>query len=168
MKDYEKVYEEFWKELVTHDDGSINMDAIKRELFDFYITIQEVSKTYDAITGGKLSKPNTDSSYIIDAVAEYYNDFAHKDCNNFTIGSIINTPFGYGAIVGFDMPCNGLFYEPQNTNITIWYGTNNVFNPSFQSNPWVSKTFKVQELLTLNNITLSLDHQIPNDRNDND
>ncbi len=71
MKDYEQTYEEHWKDF-CEKEGVPDMDAIKRELHDYWIVMGEVSKVYDHITGGKLSKPNTRAESVIDAAEESY------------------------------------------------------------------------------------------------
>ncbi|MED1863345.1 hypothetical protein P4V41_07735 [Fictibacillus nanhaiensis] len=70
MKDYEKVYDEFWKDLVENEDGSLNLDQVKRELADFRLLIQEVPKVYEELTG--LSKPLTRAEAILSIVNDKY------------------------------------------------------------------------------------------------
>lgn len=72
LKDYEQIWEEFWKPICTNEDGSINLDQIKRELADFKDVIGNVSKVYDSITGGRFSKPLTRPEYVISAAEDYY------------------------------------------------------------------------------------------------
>ena len=64
MNDYEKEYEDFWKDIVEKD-GVVDMDQIKKELFDFSRVMQEVSIVYDNITNGRISKPNTKAFEVI-------------------------------------------------------------------------------------------------------
>ena len=70
MSDVNKVYEEFWK-FIIELDGEIDFEQVKRELYDYRIVMQEVSKVYCEITEGKFSKPNTKAEHIIEAVDEY-------------------------------------------------------------------------------------------------
>lgn len=65
MEDYEKVYDDFWKSIVENEDGTLNVDQIKRELFDWRIAMQQVSEAYSELTGGLLSKPNTAARWVI-------------------------------------------------------------------------------------------------------
>lgn len=74
MKDYEQKWEEVWKEICTNADGSINLDQIKRELYDFSIVMHNVSQVYDHITGGRISKPNTDAGAVVQVADEYYDE----------------------------------------------------------------------------------------------
>ena len=48
---------EFWKDIVCNEDGTINIEQLKKELCDFSLMIGEVPKVYVAVTGGTLSKP---------------------------------------------------------------------------------------------------------------
>ena len=71
MNNVNAVYEEFWKSIIE-PDGEIDFEQVKKELFDYWVVIHEVSKVYCEITNGKFSKPNTAAEYIIEAVEEYY------------------------------------------------------------------------------------------------
>lgn len=54
----EKVWEDFWKGLVCNEDGSINVEQIKKELCDYHFMLEQIPKVYCRITNGMLSKPN--------------------------------------------------------------------------------------------------------------
>ena len=54
MSDVNKVYEEFWK-FIIELDGEIDFEQVKRELYDYRIVMQEVSKVYCEITDGTFS-----------------------------------------------------------------------------------------------------------------
>lgn len=62
--DVEKVYREFWQEIVA-PNGKLDLEQVKKELFDFHKILEEVPKVYDNVTGGRLSKPNTPASVIV-------------------------------------------------------------------------------------------------------
>ena len=66
-EDAERVWEDFWEPLVSVDGvyGLADLEKIKRELYDYRMVMQEVSKVYYEISNGKLSKPNTDAIHII-------------------------------------------------------------------------------------------------------
>jgi len=49
MKDYELVYEEFWKDVVEDDDGNIDIDQVKKELSDFHTLMKKVPLVYDLV-----------------------------------------------------------------------------------------------------------------------
>ena len=35
MEDYEKEYNDFWKDIVENEDGTLNKDQVMRELYDY-------------------------------------------------------------------------------------------------------------------------------------
>lgn len=72
MTDYEKTFDEFWRPLVTREDGSIDLDAVKRELHDYRTILEEVPKVYMHVTGDKISKPNTEAMHVIAAADEHF------------------------------------------------------------------------------------------------
>jgi hypothetical protein len=69
-KEVEQCYQEFWKDIIEKPDGTIDVEQVKKELYDFRVMMREVRKVYDDVTGGKFSKPNTAAEHIIDAVNE--------------------------------------------------------------------------------------------------
>ena len=74
MEDYEQDFEDFWKSIVCNPDGSINLDQIKKELYDWHNVMGEVSKVYDHVSGGKISKVTTMAQHVIDAHEEEISD----------------------------------------------------------------------------------------------
>lgn len=70
MKDYEKEYNTFWKDIVENEDGSINKEQIMKELFDYSYFIENIPKLYDNISGGYISKPMTNINAVIQKVEE--------------------------------------------------------------------------------------------------
>jgi F0F1-type ATP synthase delta subunit len=71
MEDYETTFEEFWKDLVTNPDGSLNIDQVKRELHDYNCMLDEVPKVFCHVTGGLISKPNTKADFVIEEFENY-------------------------------------------------------------------------------------------------
>lgn len=65
MTDYETSYEQNWKDAIENKDGSVNLDQVKRELFDYSNFLEEASKVYSELTGGRISKPNTMAFEVI-------------------------------------------------------------------------------------------------------
>lgn len=61
--DYEKNYDEFWKGLIEKD-GHVNLDQIKRELFDFHTLMRNAGEVYCHVTGSQVSKVNTDPAVV--------------------------------------------------------------------------------------------------------
>lgn len=72
------VWESFWKRICANPDGSLNLEAIQKELFDFHTVMEEVSKVYDAVTGGKISKVNTKAEHVITAAEEHYHEYFYE------------------------------------------------------------------------------------------
>jgi hypothetical protein len=69
----ESVYNEFWKDLVE-TDGKMDPEKVKAELYDFRQLIRNIPKVYDAVTGGRISKPLTD----VDVVISEFNDYVER------------------------------------------------------------------------------------------
>lgn len=74
LENYEIKYDEFWKNIIEKD-GVVNLDQVKRELYDFAILINEASKVYEHVTNGAISKPNTSA----DVVITIHDDIRTKD-----------------------------------------------------------------------------------------
>lgn len=74
MKDYEKEYELFWKSIVENEDGTLNLDQIKRELYDYGELMHAASTVYCEITNSRISKPNTDPYDVISVANDVIND----------------------------------------------------------------------------------------------
>ena len=72
----EQIYQEFWKDIICNEDGSINIDAVKCELADYYKMLQEVPTVYSEITGGILSKPLYKAEFVLEYFREKYYDKA--------------------------------------------------------------------------------------------
>lgn len=81
MERYEELYENFWKSIIENEDGTTNIDQVKRELADYSDLMKNVTTVYSELAG--LSKPNTDPIYIIERVNETMIDkeFAFDDIN---------------------------------------------------------------------------------------
>lgn len=78
MQSYEDAWEEFWKSICTNEDGSINLDQVKRELADYKYVLSQVPMVYCHITNDALSKANYDARTVIaktdDCVNEHVNN----------------------------------------------------------------------------------------------
>lgn len=71
MEAVERDWVEFWRPIVA-PNGWVDYAQVKRELYDFHIAMQEVSKVYDALTGGEISKITTTAQWVIDAANRHY------------------------------------------------------------------------------------------------
>lgn len=78
----EEVYNDFWKGIVEKN-GQVNMDQVKKELFDFYFLIDAIPKVYDAVTGGMISKPLTSPEMVISIFNDYVQDLCDEAVKEF-------------------------------------------------------------------------------------
>lgn len=62
----------FWRPIVCNPDGSLNAEAVKKELHDFYVVMGIVPKVYDHVTGGRISKIMTDPDAVISEADAHY------------------------------------------------------------------------------------------------
>ena len=79
-KEIEKVFQEFWVPIIFNlrngtRTGKLNLEQLKKELFDYYNLLNEVPKVYDHVTGGLISKPNTKAFEVIAAADNRMNEF---------------------------------------------------------------------------------------------
>lgn len=72
-QEIQELWETFWKPLVTKD-GELDLEQIKKELYDFHFIMQQVPKVYTHITGNKLSKLMYRAETVIRMADEYYED----------------------------------------------------------------------------------------------
>lgn len=59
MEDYKKEYEEFWKDIVENEDGTLNKDQIMRELSDYSMVMDNCARAFCTMTKQRISKQNT-------------------------------------------------------------------------------------------------------------
>lgn len=78
--DVEKIWNEFWKEIVCNPDGTINIEQVKKELADFSFVMEQVPAVYEHITGGTLSKIMYHKEVVIAKADEHYQQlYANED-----------------------------------------------------------------------------------------
>ncbi|HWB34889.1 MAG TPA: hypothetical protein VHA75_02585 [Rugosimonospora sp.] len=70
--DYMTTYRETWADLVE-TDGKLDLDKVARELHDYHFLLCEVPLAYDAVTGGRISKPNTRATAVEQCATDYSN-----------------------------------------------------------------------------------------------
>ncbi len=66
----EHDWEHLWKPILFKEDGSLDVEQLKKEMADFGFMIREVPRVYSHVTGGLLSKPN----YFADTVIAEHDD----------------------------------------------------------------------------------------------
>jgi hypothetical protein len=76
--DYDRTWEDVWKPFVTLEDGSVNLDAVKRELHDYHLLMNSVSAVYWSITDGLISKPGADP-YVVLSIAQESEETRYRD-----------------------------------------------------------------------------------------
>ncbi|MGN1352249.1 MAG: hypothetical protein ACI4VE_05710 [Clostridia bacterium] len=69
-KDYKQEYNNFWKDIVENEDGTLNKDQVMRELSDYSMVMDHCSSAYSVMTDGIISKPNT----LFSAVEGIFNE----------------------------------------------------------------------------------------------
>ncbi|PER27204.1 hypothetical protein CN485_20135 [Bacillus cereus] len=73
-KDYNQVFEEFWKKHVTDEQGNLDNDKVKRELNDYKYLLDQVPTVYSELAG--LSKPFYSAQTIINVAHENQKEYA--------------------------------------------------------------------------------------------
>ena len=58
-KTYQEEYEDFWKDIVENEDGTLNKDQVMRELSDYSMVMENCASAYSEMTCGQISKQNT-------------------------------------------------------------------------------------------------------------
>lgn len=76
----EKVWQEFWKDIVCDENGNVDLEQIKKELCDFRFMMNEVPKVYSEITGGLLSYPTYEAETVLMVYRDKYGNkiWAHE------------------------------------------------------------------------------------------
>lgn len=72
-KEVERVYQEFWKGIVENN-GELDLEQVKKELFDFWQVMERVPKVYMHITGGHVSKILTDPGVVMSLADDFYSE----------------------------------------------------------------------------------------------
>ena len=56
------------------------------------------------------------------------------------LGSVVDTEYGIGIVVGLSTPFNGLYLQPELSEVKVWYGT------AHGISKFVSKTWFINEV----------------------
>lgn len=75
----EYKWDTFWKGIVCHPDGTINIDQLKKELHDFHFVMHEVPKVYRHVTGDRLSKIMYPAETVIGVADEYMQEIVDRE-----------------------------------------------------------------------------------------
>jgi hypothetical protein len=66
---------EFWRGVYPN---GMTAEEINNELADLEMIAERVPKVYDHVTGGKVSKPNTDAEVVIALADDYVNEIVDE------------------------------------------------------------------------------------------
>lgn len=72
-----KEFEKYWHSIIYNEDGTPNIEQIKKELYDYSVLLDFVSKVYCDITGGRILKPFTFPDVVIAGADDNYNQIAN-------------------------------------------------------------------------------------------
>ena len=72
MEEVEKVYREFWKDIVENEDGTLNVEQVKKELADYSMVMDNCSSAYEEMSGSLITKPNTYFSEVLKIFQEKF------------------------------------------------------------------------------------------------
>lgn len=85
-KTYQEEYNDFWRDIVENEDGTLNKDQVMRELSDYSMVMDNCSRAFYTMTNGKISKQNTKFFEVENIFNDlytdtetYYEDMAEKD-----------------------------------------------------------------------------------------
>jgi len=73
ISEVERVYREFWAPIVEYR-GFLDIEQVKKELYDFWLVMDNVPKVYNYVTGGKVSKILTDPEFVKALADDHYED----------------------------------------------------------------------------------------------
>lgn len=65
---------EFWKPLVTNEDGTLNEEAVRVELSDFSMLLRYYSVILCEVTGNHISIPTTHPSNVVARFHDYMSE----------------------------------------------------------------------------------------------
>lgn len=75
-KSVEELYQEFWKDIVENEDGTLNIGQVKKELSDYSMIMDNCAMAYTEMSCGNISKPNT---YFSEVKKIFEENFLHWD-----------------------------------------------------------------------------------------
>lgn len=71
----DEEFKTFWVPIIfDEENGKLNLEQLKKELYDYSMLLENVPKVYCEVSGGKISKPNTDPNEVISAFNDLLND----------------------------------------------------------------------------------------------
>lgn len=85
-KEVEQEYNDFWKDIVENEDGTLNKEQVKKELSDYSMVMDNCERAFMEMTDGRISKANT---MFFEVQHIFENTFLHKDCVKEDVAEII-------------------------------------------------------------------------------
>lgn len=70
MDEIEQNWKDNWEEILMKD-GVVDLEQLKKELFDFSNLINDATKVYCHVSGGRLSYPSYSAKTVISAYEDY-------------------------------------------------------------------------------------------------
>lgn len=67
-----------WWEPIVAPDGVVDIEQVKKELSDYSMLMDMVSRVYDYATGGKVSKPFTDVGAVKALIDDHANSIVEE------------------------------------------------------------------------------------------
>jgi chromosome segregation ATPase len=96
-KTYQEEYNDFWRDIVENEDGTLNKDQVMRELSDYSMVMDNCARAFYTMTNGRISKQNTKFFEVENIFNDlytdtetYYEDMAEKDKEIERLNNIIN------------------------------------------------------------------------------
>jgi hypothetical protein len=82
-RNYEKDWQEFWKDIVT-EYGNLDLEQIKKELSDYKMMMETLSEINSELSDGLLSYPTYPAKTILNVFYEKFinKEFAKEDVIN--------------------------------------------------------------------------------------
>lgn len=74
-------HKDFWKSIIYTGD-KLDENKVLAELHDYQFMLEAVPEIYMEVTGGKISKPNTCASAVIDCFTDHVNDLVEQSIDD--------------------------------------------------------------------------------------
>ena len=96
-KTYQEESEDFWKDIVENEDGTLNKDQVMRELSDYSMVMDNCAKAYCLMTHQRISKQNT---MFFEVESIFHDLFIDKEvCADDLINTVIKKDMSYDEII---------------------------------------------------------------------
>lgn len=96
-KTYQEEYEDFWKDIVENEDGTLNKDQVMRELSDYSMVMDNCAKAYCLMTHQRISKQNT---MFFEVEGIFHDLFIDKEvCADDLTNTVIKKDMSYDEII---------------------------------------------------------------------